>query len=72
MVREHICNRNLEAGVTKKHPRSGYDTPIKNQIEMIKYHTETTKSLEKLNADHPEDPEVKRKREEASAKRMQE
>jgi hypothetical protein len=29
MIQQHICNTNLQQGVTKKHPRSGYDTPIK-------------------------------------------
>jgi hypothetical protein len=27
----HFCNSNLERGVSKPHPRSGYDFTIKNQ-----------------------------------------
>lgn len=29
-IRDHFCNENLKEGVTKPHPRSGYDMIIKD------------------------------------------
>merc|ERR1740117_297397 len=69
-ISAHACNQNLKEGVTKKHPRSGYDTLIKTQLEMINYHTETKKSLEKMNKEKPELEEQKIKREKKNAENI--